>query len=228
MNKLLRIILLLVIVLIGCSEVPPEKRFIIVVFDQTGSMIAEDLEAGKEFVIEQILPILRKGDLIGIAAVTSSSYGYRYGVEFLPVSQQYLDMKNDSAVEVKRNNFIQLVRGISIVREYPSTDVYGMLASVSQVFLEDTLSNKYLIVISDMDDNVNREGIMSDVFLKDVHVYVLFASHKFRGIKDDFLAFKEKQRYWVDLFHEAGAVNSFFWDANLSKMKMDWLAKKLE
>lgn len=224
--RALIVVCLLACFLNGCAEAPTPHKFIIVVFDQTGSMPKDDLEAGKSYTVKYIAPALTEGDKLGIGAITSSSFGYRIEVISLPVSKVYLDLGNDKVITAIKDSITARIAVIRIC-DYSRTDIYGQIASVAQIFLEDTLSEKYLIIISDMEDNVARENIMDNVSLKGVRVYVFYASHKFRNIPDDVLAWQAKQEYWHGLFHKIGAANTFICDGNLSGFKMDWLSSKM-
>lgn len=220
------LVCLMICFLIGCTVTPTPHKFIIVVFDQTGSMPKDDLEAGKSYTVRYIAPALTEGDKLGIGAITSSSFGYRIEVISLPVSKIYLDLANDKVITAIKDSITAKIAAIRIC-DYSRTDIYGQIASVAQIFWEDTLSEKYLIIISDMEDNVARENIMDNVSLKGVRVYVFYASHKFRNISDDVLAWQAKKDYWQGLFHKVDAANTFICDGNLSGFKMDWLSSKI-
>jgi len=225
------VVLVAALMLAACASPPePPRRHYILLFDETSSMNPVDLETAKRLLSDGVISILREGDRIAVLTITESSYTVSEPVVVsrLVVSGRYLDPATDSVNAAIRDAIRQRVASIRISPKHHKTDIYGALARIGILFTEDTLSSKILIIVSDLEDNVARGGIMDQVSFRGVRVYSLFASHTFSGIKDDFLAFRAKKQYWQDLFHKAGATNTFVCDRDTSPLKMDWLVEQIQ
>ncbi|MFH1207653.1 MAG: hypothetical protein V1668_03545 [Patescibacteria group bacterium] len=233
MKRLLILLLLgcIVMVLASCSEpVHQQPKFVIAIFDEPSSMNEQALEQGKVFIDSRIVPLLEGGDKFGIISISGNSFtcpdtGQLFTLVSSPIT---CDREMDSINSITLNQIHRLISEVRIRPEFTASDILGALARASTFFVEDTLSEKILIIISDMEENVWRPGITDLIKLNGVRVYALFISHKFKNIKDDVQAYTAKKQYWENLLHSTGTANSFLWDDDISRLKMDWLVEQLE
>ncbi len=228
MSKL--IIVALVAVICACSPTATEPPlFVIIIYDETSSMSPDRLEEGKGFANERILPNLTGGDRIAILTMSESSYlgdatPHYYVLQTSPL---YFDKKVDSMNASVLQRVKEYVMSVHIKPAYQGTDVYGSLARAADYFSEDTQSVKILIIISDLEDNVAREDLVRHLQFPGVRAYAMFVSHKFKGFKDDYLAFQAKKKYWEDLLHSCGTLNTFVWDTEISRVNMERVASRV-
>ncbi len=217
--------------LLACSPVGVERpRFLIVIFDEPSSMDRRALDEGKTFVAERLLPLLQGGDKLAIITINENSFacpdtGRLFTLKSSPFT---LDAEIDSLNAATTKEIRQLITSVRIRPDLTASDIFGSLAKAGMYFQEDTVSEKILCLISDLEENVWRQNLIEAIKLTGVRVYALFASHRFKGIKDDFQAYQAKKKYWEDLLHSMGTANSYIWDDDISRMKMDWLIAQLE
>ncbi|MFA6553476.1 MAG: hypothetical protein WCT27_03535 [Patescibacteria group bacterium] len=216
---------------LSCSQVIVEQpRFLIVIFDTSSSINQRALDEGKTFVADRLLPLLRGGDKLAVMTISANSFDPQDSGQFyvLQSSPFYLDIKIDSLNAQIVRQAHQTIMSLRIQPKISASDILGSIAKASTYFNEDTLSEKVLIIISDLEENVWRQGLVEKIKLTGVRVYALFASHRFKGITDDFQAYQDKKVYWEKLLHSMGTTNSFIWDDDISRMKMDMLVALLE
>lgn len=227
------IIVLIASFFVSCGPQPTMTRLrhiFFALYDETGSMPPVNLEEGKKYTKEEIIPSMQPGDKFILAKISKNSFDadyVDYKVYSLWESPTYTPDKrtkahNDSVLK----ELMADIDSVRVRKENVITDVGGALYKAEQTFSADSLAEKWLIIFSDLENNVVRHLKLS---LKGVRVYALFVSHKYRECAkcDEIQAWQAKQEYWTKTFHKAGASNSYIWDADQTRANMDQLANQI-
>lgn len=175
------------------------KKCIVVLLDLTGSF-GYFSESSKH--VDNVIKELMPGDEIYILSITETSF-YDKNILFkasmpLPkyTNELYSDVYRadiDSIRAEYSHGWKEVVTNLKTNAK--KTDVMGGIGYATLVFNSSQLNHRYLLIFSDLEDNVLEN---CDTRLDGVKVWCLYVEHS------DFERYKEKENFWRQYFRKAG------------------------
>lgn len=197
------------------EQIHTTRRFVVLVVDLTTSMPEEDFNEGIGLLVTTAVPAFRDGDRAALIRLTGDSFQTRSDFWTFPVSDQYFDPQHEAVMDSLRQDVRAKLEGLARVDDR-RTDVCGALKMAGNFFASvDSAMPKFLLIVSDFDDNIRGRQGCPAADLRSVKAYGLYASHK------------TKVERWQQWFHECGTVNTFIWDRNMVQLHRDRLADSL-
>ncbi|MBA7637188.1 hypothetical protein ES703_44823 [subsurface metagenome] len=175
------------------------KKCIVVLVDLTGSF---DYSRESFDHTDNIINALMPGDEIYILSITATSF---YDKNLLFNASIPLPKYTSELYSEKYRAHFDSIRGElshrwgkvvkNLRTDARKTDVMGGISYALLIFNNSKSKHKYLVIYSDLEDNVAGTG---DVRLNGVRVWCLYVEHK------DFEKYKEKENSWRQYFKRAG------------------------
>lgn len=175
------------------------KKCVVLLLDLTGSFghLSESCEA-----IETIIGDLMLGDELHVLSINATSFFDRnlLFTTYMPLpkyTNQLYSKEYYSYIDSIRNEHSMRWRKIAknLKTDAQSTDIMGGIAYSTLIFASSKSKHKYLVIYSDLEDNVAQQ---CNVRLDSVRVWCLYVEHS------DFNKYREKEKLWREYFKRAG------------------------
>ncbi len=205
-NQMSITIFLLAILIAACtSNAPqdtlPKSRVVVCLLDFTGSFeyLGESVDKLASSVDE-----LSPGDEFVACTIDGSNSGQRILQVKLPRSTRAIDHNNQRRIHTMKLKLKQLLSSINTRQESRSTDLLGPIYAASRLFGKASDKQKFLLLFTDLEDNVGQTIPRDGLDLRDVKVIAFFMSPK--SIQEDI----RTRSMWTAFFQEAGAGFEMF------------------
>ncbi len=182
------------------AQVRPPK-VVVALLDETLSF--PYFEESKQKMARVLVPELEGGDQFLLLAISENGFRDKdllLQVQMPQPSGRHIDPTFRNRLYLARQQVAQAILGLPFLK-YRKTDLKGSLFYAAKLLADSPLTEKHLLVFSDLEDNVAQRIEPKQLRLSGVKVTALFVSHK----EGDIEAFDTKQQRWKEFLTQAGA-----------------------
>jgi hypothetical protein len=140
----------------------------------------------------------RSGDEFLLGAIDGSSAGRDIISVKLPRTTRPIDPANQRRVRATKSRLKQLLANLNLKQKTGHTDILGPVYAAALRFSKTAAQEKYLLLFSDLEDNIRQTVPSGAINLKNVPVTAFFVAGK--NIQED----TQLRQKWTAFFNAAG------------------------